>query len=129
MEVSELVTATAAATVATAAATTTVAAAAATAAGAFATTTVAATAAATAGALLTGACFVDGQGATLMGLAVKFLDGAGCVCSFRHGDEAETTRFAGHAVLHEENFLDGANGGEEVLEVGFGRLEREVTDV
>jgi len=124
-------TATTAATTTAATATTasTIAAATTTAAAAPASTAITAAAATAGRTILTRARFVHGQGATVKGVAVKHGDGLLRVFIRRHGDEGEAAGFAGEFVLHKHDFGDRASLREVVLEIGLGRVERQVADV
>ena len=97
---------------------------------AAAVTAAAATAEGTArAAFFTGTCFVDGEGATMEVFAVEQLDGLfGFVCG-AHGDEGKSAGFAGHAILHQSGFRNGAGLGEEILEFDFESLKGEIPDV
>jgi hypothetical protein len=46
-----------------------------------------------------------------------------------HGDKGEPTRFAGEFVLHQQHFRDRTGLCEIILEIGFRRIEREISDV
>ena len=111
----------------------TVAAAIATATAAAATTTAEGTArsaaATAAAAFFTRTGFVDGQRATLHGLAVEEADGFLGFFSRGHGHEGEAAAFAGELILHESDFGDGAGFGESVLKVDFGGIEGKISYV
>jgi hypothetical protein len=77
----------------------------------------------------TGACFIHGQWTSFKRLAVELVDGVLCICFACHGDESESARFAGEFILHQHHFADGSGLCEEILEIGLGRVEREVPDV
>jgi hypothetical protein len=125
----------AAAAVATSAATAaaiaaTVAAAATTAAIAAAAAAVAAaTTAATTRACFTRTRFVHGQGPAFDRLAIELRDRFLRIGLIGHGDKREAARFTGKFVLHQGDFRDRARLGEEVLEVGFGRIEGKISYV
>src|ERR1700747_498746 len=46
-----------------------------------------------------------------------------------HGDERKAARFASHAVHHQRDFADLAVLFEKILEIVFGGLKREITNV
>ena len=120
------------AAVATAATTTVTTTAATTATATVAATTAAvgtATAAATAAAFLARAGFVDGEGPAIDGLAVELADRRAGPFFGGHRDEAEAARLAGDAILHQQDFGHGAGGREQILEIVFGRVKRQITDV
>ena len=60
---------------------------------------------------------------------MKLGDGVRRVRIARHGDECEAAGFTGQFVLHEHDFGDRASLREVVLEIGFGRVERQVPDI
>ena len=89
----------------------------------------AATTTAAEGTVFTGTGLVDRERTTVHGLAVEHRD---CVLRFligRHGDEREAARFAGEFILHEQDFVNNARLGEEILKVGFRRRKRQIADV
>jgi len=61
--------------------------------------------------------------------AVEKLDGFLGFLRGAHGDEGEATGFAGHAVLHEGGFRDGAGLLEEIFKFDFEGLKREIPHV
>jgi hypothetical protein len=108
------------------------AAATATAAATIAATTTAATITATAAAL--GASFartrfVHGQSATLHGFAIKLGNGILCFLFRRHGHKSEATRLACEFILHKHDILHSTSLCEEILKVGFRRIERKISNV
>ena len=80
-------------------------------------------------AFFTGTCFVDGQGATMEVFAVEQLDGLLGFIGGAHGDEGKSAGLAGHAILHQSGFRNGAGLGEEILEFDFESLKGEIPDV
>src|SRR5688572_6502475 len=84
-----------------------------------------AAAAGAAGAILR---FVDAQLAAAHREAVQGLDGLRGL-GLRHFDEAETTRTAGLTVRRQRHGLDRAVLREEVAHLGFGRRERQVSNI
>src|SRR5438270_6539633 len=46
-----------------------------------------------------------------------------------HGDERKTARFAGHAVHHQRDFANLAVLFKKILQIVFGGLKREITNV
>ena len=115
----------AAAITAAAAATATATIAAATTAAAVTTTT----AAATLGASFARARFVHGQSATFHGFAIKLGNGILCFLFRRHGHKSEATRLACEFILHKHDILHSTSLCEEILKVGFRRIERKISNV
>src|SRR5437016_5096337 len=73
--------------------------------------------------------FVYIQRATIKVFAVE---GRHCGVSLGfviHGDERKTARFAGHAVHHQRDFANLAVLFKKILEIVFGGLKREITNV
>src|SRR5205814_1227817 len=62
--------------------------------------------------------FVDGQRPSFDGLAIELGDCLLRIGFARHRDESEPARFTGELVLHEGDFLDRADAGKHVLEIG-----------
>jgi hypothetical protein len=87
------------------------------------------TAAAARGTFFTRARFVYGESATVEGLAVKLGDRSLRVLIGTHGDECESAGFAGEFVLDEKDFAHRTSLREIVLQVGLGRIERQIADV
>jgi hypothetical protein len=110
---------------ATATAATTIAATTATA----ATITPTTTAAATLGASFARARFVHGQSATFHGFAIKLGNGILCFLFRRHGHKSEATRLACEFILHKHDILHSTSLCEEILKVGFRRIERKISNV
>src|SRR5438045_3453692 len=63
--------------------------------------------------------FVHGQRPPFDGFAIELGDRLRRIRVRRHGDESEAARFTGELVLHQRDFLDRADAGKHVLEVGF----------
>jgi hypothetical protein len=110
---------------ATATAATTIAATTATA----ATITTTTTASATLGASFARARFVYGQSATFHGFAIKLGNGILCFLFRRHGHKSEATRLACEFILHKHDILHSTSLCEEILKVGFRRIERKISNV
>src|SRR5437868_4765128 len=73
--------------------------------------------------------FVHGQRPPFDGLAIKLGDRLRRIRVRRHGDESEAARLTGELVLHQRDFLDRADAGKHVLEVGFGGVEGKISYV
>jgi hypothetical protein len=109
------------------------------AAAATATATIAATAATTAATITAAATtlgagfartrFVDGQSATFHRFAIKLGNGILCFLVRRHGHKSEATRLACEFILHKHDILHSTSLGEEILKVGFRRIERKISNV
>src|SRR5947199_8791233 len=67
--------------------------------------------------------FVYGQGTSLHLLAVQSIDGGRAGGGVGHGDEAETAGAAGHAIVNERHFGDGAVLFEKILKIVFSCIE------
>jgi hypothetical protein len=106
-----------------------------------ATATIAAAAAATTAATVTAAAaaslrasfartrFVHGQSATFHGFAIKLGNGILCFLFRRHGHKSEATRLACEFILHKHDILHSTSLCEEILKVGFRRIERKISNV
>lgn len=79
--------------------------------------------------IFAGTRFIHGQRATLERFAMKHLDGTLGFFGSGHRDEGKPAGFAGHAILHQRDFGDGAGLGKELLEINLQRLKREIADV
>src|SRR5262245_34598279 len=77
-------------------------------------------------ALFSGASFVDGEIAAVEVRAVERIDRVLRLFGRTHSDEAEAARAARGAIHHKVCLGDGAMRREGVLEIVFGRVEREV---
>src|SRR5438105_472668 len=113
----------------TAAATAAAAAAATIAAATTAATITAAATAAALGASFPRARFVHGQSTTFHGFAIKLGDGILCFLVCRHGHKSEATRLACEFILHKHDILHSTSLCEEILKVGFCRIERKISNV
>jgi hypothetical protein len=100
----------------------------------IATATTAATVTTTAAAAALGASFartrfVHGQSATFHGFAIKLGNGILCFLFRRHGHKSEATRLACEFILHKHDILHSTSLCEEILKVGFRRIERKISNV
>jgi len=86
-------------------------------------------AATTAAAFFAGTRFIHREGTAMEVFAIEKLDGFLGFLGGSHGDEGEATGFAGHAVLHEGGFRDGAGLLEEIFKFEFEGLKREIAYV
>jgi hypothetical protein len=114
---------------AVAAATATATATAISAAAAAATTVAAATAAPARRPCFTWTSFVHRKGATFHSFAIKLGNGSLCFLVGRHGHKSEATRLACEFILHKHDILHSTSLREEILKVGFRRIEREISNV
>src|SRR5207237_8920562 len=73
--------------------------------------------------------FVHGQRPPFDGLAIELGDRLRRIRVRRHGDESEAARLTGELILHQRDFLDRADAGKHVLEVGFGGVEGKISYV
>jgi hypothetical protein len=73
--------------------------------------------------------FVHGQSATFHGFAIKLGNGILCFLFRRHGHKSEATRLACEFILHKHDILHSTSLCEEILKVGFRRIEREISNV
>src|SRR6478736_7944701 len=99
---------------------------------AAATATVAATTAAAAAAW--GPCFawtrfVHRKSATFHGFAIKLGNGILCFLFCCHGHKSEAARLACEFILHKHDILHSTSLREEILKVGFRRIERKIPNV
>jgi hypothetical protein len=107
-----------------------VAAATATAISAAAATVAATTAAAAArGPLFAWTRFVHCKSATFHGFAIKLGNGILCFLFCRHGHKSEAARLACEFILHKHDILHSTSLREEILKVGFRRIERKIPNV
>jgi hypothetical protein len=96
------------------------------------TTTTAATVTAAAAALRASFAwtrFVHGQSATFHGFAIKLGNGILCFLFRRHRHKSEATRLACEFILHKHDILHSTSLCEEILKVGFRRIERKISNV
>jgi hypothetical protein len=108
--------------------------AAATAAAISAAATAATVAAATAAAPAWGPCFawtrfVHRKSATFHGFAIKLGNGILCFLFCCHGHKSEAARLACEFILHKHDILHSTSLREEILKVGFRRIERKIPNV
>jgi hypothetical protein len=108
---------------------------------ATATSTAAAVAAASTAAAITAAAasalraslartrFVHGQSATFHGFAIKLGNGILRFLFRRHRHKSEATRLACEFILHKHDILHSTSLCEEILKVGFRRVERKIPNV
>jgi hypothetical protein len=73
--------------------------------------------------------FVHGQSATFHGFAIKLGNGILCFLFRRHGHKSEATRLASEFILHKHDILHSTSLCEEILKVGFRRIERKISNV
>jgi hypothetical protein len=73
--------------------------------------------------------FVYGQSATFHGFAIKLGNGILCFLFRRHGHKSEATRLACEFILHKHDILHSTSLCEEILKVGFRRIERKISNV
>ena len=99
------------------------------AAAATATVAAAATAAATRRPCFTWTRFVHGKSATFHGFAIKLGNGILCFLVCRHGHKSEAARLACEFILHKHDILHSTSLREEILKVGFRRIERKIPNV
>src|SRR5882724_11382528 len=95
----------------------------------IATAAAATTAAATLGASFTRTRFVHGQSATFHGFAINLGNGILCFLFRRHSHKSEATRLACEFILHKHDILHSTSLCEEILKVGFRRIERKISNV
>jgi hypothetical protein len=108
--------------------------AAATAAAISAAATAATVAAATAAAAAWGPCFawtrfVHRKSATFHGFAIKLGNGILCFLFCCHGHKSKAARLACEFILHKHDILHSTSLREEILKVGFRRIERKIPNV
>jgi hypothetical protein len=99
-----------------------------------ATTATATVAAATTAATTWGPCFawtrfVHRKSATFHGLAIKLGNGILCFLFCCHGHKSEAARLACEFILHKHDILHSTSLREEILKVGFRRIERKIPNV
>jgi hypothetical protein len=91
--------------------------------------TITTAAAATLGPSFARARFVHGQSATFHGFAIKLSNSILCFLFRRHGHKSEATRLACEFILHKHDILHSTSLCEEILKVGFRRIERKISNV
>jgi hypothetical protein len=92
-------------------------------------TVAAATATATRRSCFTRTRFVHGKSATFHGFAIKLGNGILCFLFCRHGHKSEAARLACEFILHKHDILHSTSLREEILKVGFRRIERKIPNV
>jgi hypothetical protein len=88
-----------------------------------------ATAAATSRAIFAGTRFIHGQGASIDGLAIEFVDSLRGLLVGGHCDKGESAGFAREFILDQHDFLNGARSGEKILKIRFGCVEGQISYV
>src|SRR5947207_5584608 len=73
--------------------------------------------------------FVHGQSATFHGFAIKLGNGILRFLIRRHSHKSEATRLACEFILHKHDILHSTSLCEEILKVGFRRVERKIPNV
>jgi hypothetical protein len=73
--------------------------------------------------------FVHRKSATFHGFAIKLGNGILCFLFCRHGHKSEATRLACEFILHKHDILHSTSLCEEILKVGFRRVERKIPNV
>jgi|SRR5881398_955149 len=73
--------------------------------------------------------FVHGQSATFHGFAIKLGNGILRFLFRRHSHKSEATRLACEFILHKHDILHSTSLCEEILKVGFRRVERKIPNV
>jgi hypothetical protein len=98
---------------------------------ATATATIAAAATTTAawGPCFAGTRFVHCKSATFHSFAIKLGNGILCFLFCRHRHKSEAARLACEFILHKHDILHSTSLREEILKVGFCRIERKIPNV
>jgi hypothetical protein len=99
------------------------------AAAATAATVAAATTAAARGPCFAWTRFVHRKSATFHGFAIKLGNGILCFLFCCHGHKSEAARLACEFILHKHDILHSTSLREEILKVGFRRIERKIPNV
>jgi len=73
--------------------------------------------------------FVHGQSATFHGFAIKLGNGILRFLFRRHRHKSEAARLACEFILHKHDILHSTSLCEEILKVGFRRVERKIPNV
>src|SRR5438552_8081337 len=73
--------------------------------------------------------FVHGQSATFHGFAIKLGNGILRFLFRRHRHISEATRLACEFILHKHDILHSTSLREEILKVGFRRIERKIPNI
>src|SRR5882757_252737 len=74
-------------------------------------------------------CFVNSQRAAVNFTAIERAHRGVSLRTVVHRDERKSTRFAGHAIHHEMDFVDGAMLFEQILKIVLCGLKGEITYV
>src|SRR5882757_6027674 len=72
-------------------------------------------------------CFVNSQRAAVNFTAVERAHRGVSLRTVVHRDERKSTRFAGHAIHHQMDFVDGAVLFEQILKIVLGGFKGEIT--
>jgi hypothetical protein len=73
--------------------------------------------------------FVHRKSATFHGFAIKLGNGILCFLFCCHGHKSEAARLACEFILHKHDILHSTSLREEILKVGFRRIERKIPNV
>jgi hypothetical protein len=73
--------------------------------------------------------FVHRKSATFHGFAIKLGNGILCFLFCCHGHKSEAARLACEFILHKHDILHSTSLREEILKVGFCRIERKIPNV
>jgi hypothetical protein len=73
--------------------------------------------------------FVHRKSATFHGFAIKLGNGILCFLFCCHGHKSEAARLACEFILHKHDILHSTSLCEEILKVGFRRIERKISNV
>src|SRR5437763_1909189 len=73
--------------------------------------------------------FVHRKSASFHGFAIKLSDGILCFLFCRHCHKSKAARLACEFILHKHDILHSTSLCEEILKVGFRRIERKIPNV
>jgi hypothetical protein len=73
--------------------------------------------------------FVHRKSATFHGFAIKLGNGILCFLFCCHGHKSKAARLACEFILHKHDILHSTSLREEILKVGFRRIERKIPNV
>jgi hypothetical protein len=73
--------------------------------------------------------FVHCKSTTFHRFAIKLGNGILCFLFGRHGHKSEAARLACEFILHKHDILHSTSLREEILKVGFRRIERKIPNV
>jgi hypothetical protein len=73
--------------------------------------------------------FVHRKSATFHGFAIKLGNGILCFLFCCHGHKSKAARLACEFILHKHDILHSTSLREEILKVGFRRIERKISNV